>query len=522
MKIVKSINISETDYLSKTTKNYINGTAKNNVFNKQPSLDLILKNSLTREFEISKRQTLVNSLLNQYKNDNVSLDAKSEVYKNIISLKENNIFTCTTGQQIHIFLGPLFFIYKIKSLLKIVKLINSQKHKNKVVPVFWMASEDHDFEEISNTKLYGKDYKWEAEAGNAVGRMKCKGLPELINELENKADKTDENKVLYNLLKKHYHEKNTLSAATRGILHDIFEKDGLIIINPDDKAFKELAINVFSEELENNLIYKTANEQFTTLKKNGYKPVLNPQKSNFFWLENESRFKLIESENNNFEYHNGIKISLEEILKNAEKLSPNVLARVLYQESILPNLVYVGGSTEIEYCLLLTKTFEKFKMKFPVLILRDSAIILKEKIYNDIKNLGLYPEDLFLNSNKLINKVNNKQNSLMNKVDLKLNKLEKLLAEINDEMISCKYEKHKIELYIKEFNSTLNKLKNYKSKIDLAVLVENPISEKVLKLKSKFFTSIQERTDFLIEYPNLLSNNLKFEGLESKFYFLSR
>ncbi|MCC6721951.1 MAG: bacillithiol biosynthesis cysteine-adding enzyme BshC [Bacteroidia bacterium] len=522
MKIVKSLNISETDYLSKTTKNYINGTAKNNVFFKQPSLDLILKNSLTREFEISKRPTLVNSLLNQYKNDNIRLDIKSEVYKNILSLKENNIFTCTTGQQIHIFLGPLFFIYKIKSLLKIVKLINSQKHKNKVVPIFWMASEDHDFEEISKTKLFGNEYKWEIISGNAVGRLNCKGLHDLISELESRADKTEENKALFLLLKKHYYEKNTLSAATRGILHDIFEKEGLIIINPDDKALKEMAINVFREELENNLIYKTANEQSTTLKKNGYKPVLNPQKSNFFWLDNEKRYKLIESENKNFEYHKGMKISKEEILKNVEKLSPNVFARVLYQESILPNLVYVGGSTEIEYCLLLTKTFEKFKMKFPVLILRDSAIILKEKIYNDIKKLGIYPEDLFLNSEKLINKVNSKQSSIKGKVDVKLNKLEKLLAEINDEMISSEYEKHKVELYIKEFNSTLNKLKNYKSKIDLAVLVENPISEKVLKLKSKFFTSIQERTDFLIEYPDLYSCNFIFEGLESRFYFLSK
>ena len=524
MKIVKSIDITESDYLSKTTKDYLLGKSDNKIFPANPSLQLIYDKSLKKNFSKDQRKNLVEILLSQYKKDNIQLTKTSKVYKNITSLENENIFTCTTGQQIHIFLGPLFFIYKVKSLLKLVKLFNDKNYSTKAVPVFWMASEDHDLDEISFVKLYGKEFRWNTESGNAVGRINCKGLPELIAELENRADKTPENEKLYSLLKKYYNSSNTLSAATRGILHELFEESGLIILNPDDTELKKNAIDIFEKELENKIIYNTAKEQYSLLKKEGYKPVLNPQKVNYFWLENDKRYKIKESDEGEYELSGKRKITKQEILKSPEKLSPNVLARPIYQEVILPNIVYVAGSTEIEYWLLLTHTFQNFGIQFPVLMLRDSAFLLNEKIYNAIKKLKLSPDDFLMNQEVIIKKINNKTNNKLNKIDKKLYNVVERINQITSEMILLGFEKSKVEEMVKDIKSDVIKLKNNSLFIEQSIAFDKNISESIIKIKNKFFNSKQERIYFFIEYPELFNylSMSYFTEFESKLYFISK
>lgn len=523
MKIEKSVNITQTDYLSKTTKDYLNNNGISNLFPTKPTIELILKKSLSKKFSENQRQTLVNAIIKQYKNDNIKLSENSKVYKNINSLLNKNVFTCTTGQQIHIFLGPLFFIYKIKSLLKIINIINSRNHENKVVPIFWMATEDHDFEEINKTKLYGKEYIWQKQHGNAVGRLKCEGLTQIIDELEKRADKSEENRIWFDLLRKNYHEKNSLSVATRGVLHHIFEKEGLIILNPDDAELKKIALNIFEKEISENLIYKTAKQQNSLLKKEGYKPALNPQKLNYFWFKEEKRLKIIENKHNQLELSDSSAFSVSEIKKTPENLSPNVLSRAMYQEAILPNIVYVGGNAEIEYWMLLTQTFEALEMQFPVLMLRDSAILLSKKTYKEIDNLNLLPEDLLLEITEIIEKSKLKTNYQANKIEKNIEEITTKTELLANEMINHGYEKAKVELYEKELKSIIAKLEHYKKSYDYNAIFENKSYEKIIKLKSKYFSNKQERIDYFSEYPKMLKfvNELNFNDFDSKLHFLS-
>lgn len=523
MKVVKSVDIWATDYLSKATKDYILGTGNPEIFPPQPTLQLVLDKSLTKVFSKNERENLVKILLKQYKNDEIKLSKTSKVFKNIILLENENVFSVTTGQQIHIFLGPLFFLYKIKSLLKIASEFNKQKTVNKVVPIFWMASEDHDFEEISSVKLYGKEYRWQAKQGNAVGRIACEGLPQLITSLEERADKTPLNNKMFSLFRKFYTPQNTLAKATRCILHDIFKDEGLIIINPDDDELKKVAVKTLKNELKNNVIFTKAKEQSELLKKSGYKPVLNPQKTNYFWLENGKRHKLKETNDGDFEIKEQKKISLNEISKTPEKLSPNVLSRAIYQETVLPNLVYVAGSTEIEYWLLLTKVFEKSGLQFPVLFLRDSAVILSEKTYNDIKKLKLNPEDFFESHKNILKKVSIEFGNKANEIEDELKKALKNAENLKTKMIDFGYEKIKVELNVKQLENVISKLKNFIQNEE-NLLNFSPSNDKLVKIKDKFFEAKQERIDFVIEYPELFDSIsvTNFTEFTHKTHFLLR
>ncbi|NUM32171.1 MAG: bacillithiol biosynthesis cysteine-adding enzyme BshC [Bacteroidetes bacterium] len=522
MKIIKSIDICATDYLSKTTKDYLLGVNNQNIFPPKPTLELVYENSLNRKFSKKQRIKLVEILLRQYENHKINLNPNSQVYKNIKLLEKSKTFTFTSGQQIHIFLGPLFFLYKIKSLLSLTVNFNNKYSKTQAVPVFWMATEDHDFEEIRKVKLYGKEYFWDSKQGDAVGRILCKGLPELISTIEERADKNLHNKQMFSMLRKHYTPEKTLAEATRAILHEIFETNGLIIINPDDTEFKKIALDSFEKEITNDIIFTNAKLQHETLKKNGYKPVLNPQKTNYFWLENCKRLKIKENQEDAFEIDGEKKLTLSEIIKTPEKLSPNVLSRAIYQETILPNLVYLAGSTEIDYWLLLKSTFEKMKLPYPVLFLRDSAIILSEKTYSDINKLKLEPEDMLKNINEL-SKICSKEiyNSTL-ELEEEIKNIYKKIEIIKSKMTDLGYEKAKIEQNIKGLESAISKIKNLIQN-DENILKSVSSNNKLKKIKERFFSSKQERNDFAIEYPELFEeiNLLDFNKISTSMYFLS-
>ena len=342
-----SIPIVNTHYVSKLAKDYLSGKEINTLNPGVPVLNQLIIKAAERKFSAEKRILLVDALLQQYEKDGIKLEKDSNVYKNILSLNDSHTFSFTTGQQIHIFLGPLFFLYKIQSLIGHVKNFNKNSDTFKSIPIFWMATEDHDLAEINYVKLYGETFTWETTAGNAVGRITCEGLPELIDKIEDRADKTQENTELFKLFKKHYLSHITLAAATRSLLHEIFNDEGLVIMDADDKVLKQSFANVALKDIEEKVVFNSVKEKNAILKKSGYEPRVNPQEINFFWLDSQKRIKLKIKDGQIQKEQTSEIISLEQIQKTPEKLSPNVLLRPIYQESILPNIMYLG-------CLLYT------------------------------------------------------------------------------------------------------------------------------------------------------------------------
>jgi len=498
-----SIPVIQTPYVSKFTRDYLSGKQLGGFTLGNPTLNQLKKKAGERVFLQELRTTLVNALFNQYKNDGVTLKPDSEVYKNIQSLQNSDTFSVTTGQQIHIFLGPLFFVYKIQSLLALSKLFNKNNKTYSSVPVFWMASEDHDLAEINYVKLYGETFTWETEAGSAVGRIHCDGLPELIDRLEARADKNPENEALYALFRKHYVIGKKLSAATRSLLHELFEDQGLIILDPDDAILKQSFLPIVKQEIENKILFNSGKEQTRILKQNSYEPRVNAQEINFFWLDNKQRIKLKINQGQITKDQTTEVLLKTEIFSQLEKLSPNVLARPLYQETILPNILYLGGSAEIEYWLPLQEAFAKFGLQYPVLMQRDSMLILSAKNIEAIEKNGFVWHELFKSEQEIANVFFAKHEHESGKVASLIAGMQTHLDELKSDLEN-KETPGIIHREVNELQKGIAKLSRIIAEEELKVQKENVSLSKLLKLKVKFFDSKQERDEFVISYPFIL------------------
>jgi bacillithiol biosynthesis cysteine-adding enzyme BshC len=488
------IDIAETNYVSPLTRDYL---LSKDIGISNPSIsnyEQIINSSNKRFFLEEKRKKLVEALLFQYKKDKVELEPNSKVYKNILSLEDENVFTFTTGQQIHIFLGPLFFLYKIHSLLRHVKNFNSISVESQVVPVFWMASEDHDLEEINYVKLYGETFKWETQSGNAVGRILCKGLDEVIDQLEARADKSEENKLIFELFRRHYLESRTLSTATRNLLHELFKDEGLIILDPDDSTLKSVFSETALKEINEGVLFENYSKAGKKLKSRGYEPRVNAQEINYFWLKNGLRSKLKKSKDQITIQNTNEELSISDIAVNISQLSPNVITRPIYQETVLPNLAYIGGSAEIEYWLPLQTAFEKLELPFPALILRDSVINVTDKNLELVENSNMSWLDLFNDEQYIIEKVSNATSNFEDKIEIIQTNTKLILAQMKLSGIKS----GNIFREIHELEKSLDKLSKMLSEEELKLKKQEVILNKILKLKSKLIDQKQERVEFWV------------------------
>src|SRR5680860_5529 len=141
-----------------------------------PTLENFQKLVERRTFEEQRRTTLVQSLITQYE----GFDLTDQSRHNIKTLAHANAFTVTTGHQLNLFTGPLYFIYKIVSTINLADKLNRTYPAYHFVPVYWMASEDHDFAEINHFNLDGELFSWETEQKGAVGEFQLdQGIKDL-------------------------------------------------------------------------------------------------------------------------------------------------------------------------------------------------------------------------------------------------------------------------------------------------------------------------------------------------------
>lgn len=360
-----------------------------------------------KSFSQESRQTLAESLYQQ----NCELPKNKKVLSNIDLLKKPNTFTVTTGHQLNLFTGPLYFIYKILSTINTCTELKKQYPQFDFVPLYWMATEDHDFEEISFFRFGGKKIKWNTSAHGAVGRMSVKSLTPLLNLFEKNLGKSISAEQLKEWIQHSYRKASNLAEATRYLVHHLFGDSGLITLDADNALLKRALIPYVENDLFQHACNKHVLQSIAKLKEvyaTDYKPQVNPREINFFYLTNSTRQRLVKRDGGFSTADGTLNFTEREIraqLKDfPERFSPNVLMRPLYQELILPNLAYIGGGGEIAYWIELKQFFDNQNIPFPILMLRNSALLLSEKSANKSKRLHLSMEDLFLPRTALINK----------------------------------------------------------------------------------------------------------------------
>lgn len=344
-------------------------------------------------FSEANRRTLVKVLQKQYEN----IDRKETVHQNIQLLAHAKTFTVTTGHQLNIFTGPLYFIYKLITVINACRELKKQYPDFHFVPVYWMATEDHDYEEIKYCRLYGKKYVWETRQTGAVGRFHLEGMKELIHNLPGEVS----------IFKKAYLQQPTLADAVRCYVNDLFGDEGLVVVDADDHHLKTKLKTVVESDVLHQEPAKQVNQTNRDLEGLGYHPQVNPRDINFFYLDKNMRGRL-ERQGDHFSVvDESLTFTEAEIRKlietEPEKFSPNVILRPLYQEMILPNLAYVGGPAELVYWLQLKGVFDHAKVPFPILMPRNFAMVVDKPTLRKFQKTGLEWKDLFEEKNYLFN-----------------------------------------------------------------------------------------------------------------------
>jgi bacillithiol biosynthesis cysteine-adding enzyme BshC len=350
-------------------------------YNRFPDLQSFQQQIDERTFDAQKRIALVNAIERQYQQIATKPDASV--------LLDPKTFTVTTGHQLNIFTGPLYILYKLITTIKLARRLKAAYPAYTFVPVYWMATEDHDFAEINHFSMFGKNYAWQTEQRGAVGRMNPKELKTLFDQIPEKLA----------LFEEAYLKHDTLADAVRYYINELFGAEGLICLDADDAGLKQVFAPVMRDELAHQKSGQLVQGQTEKLAALGYKTVIAPRDINLFYLDDQVRERIEYKDGVYKVLHTKLRFSEADMMdlldKHPERFSPNVVLRPLYQETILPNLAYVGGPSEVPYWLQLKPVFDQYQTPYPMLMPRNFAMYVPTVSAKRIRKLGLMPEDLF-------------------------------------------------------------------------------------------------------------------------------
>lgn len=392
---IEKIERTNTTYFSKTANDLVynqGGVSKyiEATFTLEEFKNQIKKKS--SNFSESHRKVVVNELVKQHE----SFKNLDSVQSNIQSLSKENTFTVTTGHQLNLYGGPLYVAYKIIHVIQLASKLKETYPDYNFIPVFWMASEDHDFEEINHIHLFNDKVTWDSTKKGAVGCFDLDDIDDFKNQL---LEKFSNNESFRAYLSDFYTQSDeNLTAATRRFILDLFGRYGLVTVDGDSKELKELFSPVMEKELDSGFSGEAVSKTTELLLKEGYKDQVHPREINLFYLSEQSRERIVINDDQTFSA--GEKSwSKDEIFKelnsNPERFSPNVILRPVYQETILPNLSYLGGGGEMAYWLQLKGVFDSLDLTYPLIAVRNSIQIFDGISQKKMNKLDLSVKDMF-------------------------------------------------------------------------------------------------------------------------------
>ncbi|WP_291788992.1 bacillithiol biosynthesis cysteine-adding enzyme BshC [Cecembia sp.] len=356
-------------------------------YNQYPVLENFKSLINGKDFSTEKRDLLSAVLEKQYEGMELEEITKSQIN----SLRSQKTFTVTTGHQLNLFTGPLYFIYKIVSTVNLAERLSRAYPDYHFIPVYWLASEDHDFEEINYFKLDGNKYQWHATQTGPVGAFRLdESFKSFFKEVTH---------FVPDFFKEAYLGSKTLAEACRKYVHHLFGAKGLLIADGNDPALKSMFRSVLEADLIGHKVQELVQKTTADLEDLGYKSQIFPREINLFYMEGGIRER-IEKSGGIYKVLN-TEISFAEdglhqlLNEHPERFSPNVVLRPIYQETILPNIAYLGGPAEVAYWLQLKPLFDNFNVQFPALMPRNFALILDHVVQRKIEKLGIDDVGLF-------------------------------------------------------------------------------------------------------------------------------
>jgi bacillithiol biosynthesis cysteine-adding enzyme BshC len=523
----KTIPYQRTGHFSGIITEYLNGEEFLRHFYEHPvSYEGLEASMHERENFATDRPLLVKSLEEQY----TGLPLHVPVMKNIHSLSDHNTFTITTAHQPAIFTGPLYFIYKILHVIKLADILSQRFPGKHFVPVFYMGSEDADLDELGNIYLDNEKMVWDTQQTGAVGRMHTEGLEKMMDRIEGEFAGHAFGPELIHLLRDCYLPSENIQRATLKLLNHLFGSYGLVVLIPDNRLLKSVMRGVFKDDLTNHLPFKITEENIKRLSEK-YPVQANPREINLFYLKDNIRERLDFREDKFVVHNTNIRFLPEEMEKELanfpERFSPNVILRGLYQETILPNIAFIGGGGETAYWLEFKLLFKHYRVPFPVLILRNSFLLVRKNWRNKIEKAGLTEESLFKPEEELMESFVRKNSSRQLNLEKQMTELSHFYSSVKT--ISGSVDKT-LEQHVEKLETqAIQKLEELEKKMLRAEKKNHEeVRRKIHEIREALFPleNLQERIDNFIpwyaEYGNaflevIYKNSL---GLQQEFTIL--
>ena len=462
MNLHQKIALQDLGILNPLITDYINlNKQMEQLYSYTPQVENI-KQILEVKKDFKNRKQLHTAFSTQFEQINLSEIAQS----NLTSILDANTFTVCTAHQLCLFTGPSYFVYKIASAIKLTQILKEKYPSKNFVPVYWMGSEDHDFEEINHAIVYGKKVTWQNEDTGAVGMHSLNGISEAIHELSEILGTQEQAQQFIEELNTVFANKENYGKAFQEWVMNLFSAYGLLVLDQNDATLKHTFKESMKDELLNNAGEKALVKNEAYLKEH-YHVQASSRPINLFYLKDNLRER-IEKEDDIFKVLNtDITFTEAEILtelnNHPEKFSPNVILRPVFQETVLPNVAFVGGPGEVAYWLQLKDVFKRLNVEQPLILLRDMAVVMQKNHLRKLAEWNFTLQDLFTNYDQLAKGIveNESENELQ--LDKEKEAISKVFVDIKAKAILV--DKNLERSVDAELQKVLNSFNNLESKL---------------------------------------------------------
>lgn len=419
-------------------------------------------------------------------------------------LANENSFCITTAHQPCLYGGPLYFVYKIASAIHLTNLLNDKYPDYHFVPVYYMGSEDHDFEEINHLNLFGKTISWDRTEAGPVGRYSVEGLENVINSILGNFENDPIKKQRLAELFGQFKNDERYGDLIKQFVYTLFDGYPLIVVDPDDAEFKEFMIPVFEEELKNKRSSQMIQSTLKSLENDQYKIQAPGRDINLFYMLDGIRERIIIEDSKykviNTDYSFSSSEIIQELNAHPDRFSANVILRPLYQETILPSVCFIGGGGEVAYWLELKELFQYFNVPYPVIIRRNSAAWLDKSLIKRIQKTGLTVLDFAAGLKDIQDKYLQTNDSVVS-LDKEKEQLKQLFSNIHE--IVQKIDSSLSAKLAGDENNTLSKIAEWEGRLNKTLKARHDITlQQIAGIYEKLYPNngLQERVESFLPY----------------------
>jgi bacillithiol synthase len=344
-----------------------------------------------------------------------------QTQQNIDLLASPKTIAIVTGQQLGIFGGPLYTIYKTITAIKLCHFLKENFDDFNFVPVFWLEGDDHDYDEVRTfsvlnnengllTLNYDDGLGEELNRGS-IGHLKFnENLNTVFESLTGFLRESEFKASLIDFLKTIYQPDKSFLETFRELMVNLFDEYGLVVFNPLDQAAKKLLIPVFKKAIEDYATQSLSLVERSAELEEVYHAQVKVKAINMFYMDEKERLLIEPTDSGELRLKGKRKkFTFEEILHqietNPENFSPNVLLRPICQDYLFQTGFYIAGPGEISYFAQVNPLYESYDLEEPFIYPRSSATIVEQGVNNVLKKQNLTYLDIFTDENELIQKV---------------------------------------------------------------------------------------------------------------------